>query len=361
MSNIKVSSDIDTFLKKSTKAEAATFLGLDAKAPLASPTFTGTLQTSNISSEDNSNLLIKTNDDNVDSITIQTGDGYTSGSAAGNINIKAGGGLGGGNIDFFNAGFNSARIGSVGFLAGGVGTPTLFVTKSSGGSSTKNSVSIGTGDFPQATLDVNGDLKFRDFASTSRSTGASALNPIQNYQPATDDTVCNLCVDTAGNVVRGSQEATWTFTRAQLNALSTQRTNLLSAPASGQCIVIEETNWLVEVDLAKAYQATNVKLICEMLGVNENSVGTQITKDNLNQIAGILKTANDDAVAAGEPATSSFGLYHRDVPDLARIYRFDVPLTIRAVNGAGVANNFPDNFVSVKLKIKYRVFDSTTF
>ena len=72
---------------------------------------------------------------------------------------------------------------------------------------------------------------------------------------------------------------------------------------------------------------------------------------NLNQVAQILKTAN----------TNSFGLYHRDVPDLARIYRFDVPLTIRAVNGDGVANNFPDNFVSVKLKIKYRLFDKDTF
>ena len=203
---------------------------------------------------------------------------------------------------------------------------------------------------------------FNDFiTSGARSTGASALNPVQNFQPATDDTVSNLCVDSSGNVIRGSQEATWTFTRAQLNALSTNRTDLLSAPASGQCIVIEETNWLVEVDLTKAYQATNVNLKCEMLGVNANSVGTQMVKGNLNQIAEILKTANTDAVPAGGPSTSPFGLYHRDVPDLARIYRFDVPLTIRAVNGDGVANNFPDNFVSVKLKIKYRLFDKDTF
>ena len=199
------------------------------------------------------------------------------------------------------------------------------------------------------------------FTATARSHDVSAINPVQSFQPATDDTVANLCVDPEGNVVKGSQEATWTFTRAQLNALSTNRTDLLSAPASGQCIVIEETNWLVEVDLTKAYQATNVNLKCEMLGVNANSVGTQMVKGNLNQIAEILKTANTDAVPAGGPSTSPFGLYHRDVPDLARIYRFDVPLTIRAVNGDGVANNFPDNFVSVKLKIKYRVFDASTF
>tara|TARA_R110001632_G_scaffold163655_3_gene282023 strand:- start:20 stop:625 length:606 start_codon:yes stop_codon:yes gene_type:complete len=191
----------------------------------------------------------------------------------------------------------------------------------------------------------------------------SSISPSTSFLPETDDTIVNVCVDPLGRVVRGSQEATWTFDRAQLNAWasSTVRTNLLESPGADKCVVIEETNWLVEVDLTKAYQSTNVNLKCEMLGVNQYSVGTQIVKDNLNNIAGILKTANDDAVAAGQPSTSSFGLYHRDVPDLARIYRFDVPLTIRAVNGAGVANNFPDNFVSVKLKIKYRVFDKDTF
>ena len=203
----------------------------------------------------------------------------------------------------------------------------------------------------KASPNLTGDVKLGDFNSTSRSAGASALDPVQNNQPASDDTVANLCVDSAGNVVRGSQEATWTFNSTQLNALTSTRINLLDSPGAGKCVVIEETNWLIEVDLLKAYQATNVNLKCEMLGVNENSVATQITAANMNQIAQILKTAN----------TNSFGLYHRDVPDLARIYRFGVPMTIRATNGAGATNVFPDNFKSVKLKIKYRVFDSTTF
>ena len=194
---------------------------------------------------------------------------------------------------------------------------------------------------------------FADMQGPSESIDFSSITPLTNFTPETDDTVVNVCVDPLGKVVRGSQEATWTFDRAQLNAWqsSTVKTNLLESPGAGKCVVIEETNWLVEVDLTKAYQATNVNLKCEMLGVNSNSVGTQIVKGNLNQIAEILKTAN----------TSSFGLYHRDVPDLAKIYRFDVPLTIRAVNGLGVANDFPDNFVSIKLKIKYRVFNKDTF
>ena len=225
--------------------------------------------------------------------------------------------------------------------------PSKTITVTNGDGSTR------TITIPHLGRSVNLSSGKTKFTATARSHDVSALNPVQSFQPATDDTVANLCVDPEGNVVRGSQEATWTFDRTQLNAWqsNTLRTDLLSAPASGQCIVIEETNWLVEVDLTKAYQETNVSLKCEILGVNANSVGTQIVKGNLNQIAEILKTAN----------TSSFGLYHRDVPDLARIYRFDVPLTIRAVNGDAAANNFPDNFVSVKLKIKYRVFDASTF
>ena len=201
------------------------------------------------------------------------------------------------------------------------------------------------------TATLSEDVKLSDFTSTSRSTGATALDPIQNNQPASDDTITELCVDPSGNVVRGSQEATWTFTRAQLNALTSVRVNLLNSPGADKCVVVEETNWLIEVDLTKTHQLTDVTLKCEMLGTSANSVATQITKDNLNNVSGILSVAN----------TNSFGLYHRDVPDLARIYRFDVPMTIRATTGTGSAGTFPDNFVSVKLKIKYRVFDSTTF
>ena len=117
----------------------------------------GTLQASNITPNGDSHLLIKTNDDTGNGITIQTGTNATS--SAGNLNIKAGRGLGGGNIDFFSDTFHAVRIdSSSSFLAGGVGTPTLYVTKSSGSSINKNSVSIGTGSIPQATLDVGGNV-----------------------------------------------------------------------------------------------------------------------------------------------------------------------------------------------------------
>ena len=316
---------------------------LDAKAPIASPVFTGV-----VTQIDNTNATLKLGD-NLGTVLKTSSDGFqlidVNSSDAVRINIPNS--MAPGYSMSMNAGAGTFDI-----LANegtNIGAGDLHVAKSTGVDTTSK-LGIRT-KTPDAALDVDGDVKFSDFASTSRSTGASALNPIQNYQPATDDTVCNLCVDTAGNVVRGSQEATWTFDSTQLNALTSVRVNLLNSPGADKCVVVEETNWLIEVDLLKAYQATNVTLKCEMLGVNENSVATQITAANLNQVAQILKTAN----------TNSFGLHHRDVPDLVRIYRFDVPMTIRATNGAGATNVFPDNFVSVKLKIKYRVFDKDTF
>ena len=134
------------------------------------------------------------------------------------------------------------------------------------------------------TLDVDGDVKLSDFTSTSRSTGATALNPVQNFQPATDATVTNLCVDTAGNIVRGSQEATWTLNRAQLNALTATKVNLLSSPGSGKCIVVEDSNWLIEVDLTKAAQTTPsyAYMRDSMPGQSIYKVATQITAANLS-------------------------------------------------------------------------------
>ena len=195
---------------------------------------------------------------------------------------------------------------------------------------------------------------FNNFTAVSRLStnfGTAELTPIQNFQPATDDTLANLCVDASGNVVRGSQEATFAFNRTQLNALTGQKITLLSAPGPGKCVVLEDSHWLIEIDPSKATAATPVDLTCEIVNFQTQfKVATQLTAANLNTIAGGLKTAGE----------GNFGMYSRDVPQLDRISQFNKPMTIRAKNSSGVVN-FPDNFVGVKLKIKYRVWDSTTF
>ena len=247
---------------------------------------------------------------------------------------------------------DGGTISLAGYSAGGSGGLGKFLTASVNGTSI-DAVSLNASS-GNVNLTGSAGVKFTNFTSISRSTdpGTAVINPVQNFRAGTNlDTLANLCLDSSGNVVRGSQEATFVFNRTQLNALTGQKINLLSAPGSGKCIVIEDSHWLIEIDPSEATAATPVDLTCEIVNFQTQfKVATQLTAANLNTIAGGLKTAGE----------GNFGMYSRDVPQLDRISQFDKPMTIRAKNSSGVVN-FPDNFLSVKLKIKYRVWDSTTF
>jgi hypothetical protein len=202
-----------------------------------------------------------------------------------------------------------------------------------------------TGTATFADVDADG-VKLSDFTATSRSTNLSQLSPTQNNQPATDDTVTELCVDPSGNVVRGSQEATWTFTRAQLNSLAQgTRYDLLSAPGTDKCICVEESNWLIESDSTQSgtYEAD---ITCEISGATVFSVATRVTASRLTTLSG--------SVFGGK------AIYTRDVPETDKMLAFNKPMTIR-IPGHNQPDNFPAKLVSAKLKIKYRVFDKATF
>ena len=186
-------------------------------------------------------------------------------------------------------------------------------------------------------------IEFNAYVSTSTKAGANALDPIQTQQALTADTLAELCVDPEGKVVRGSQEATWTFTNAQLNALTNAKITLLSAPGSGKIIVVEESNWLMESTVPGSGNFLS-NLVCEIDGISSNAVATQMI------------TARMTELAAG--TFGGLGIYSRDVPELNRVYRSNVPMTIRAPGGI---NSFPSRCISIALKIKYRVFDKNTF
>jgi len=71
-------------------------------------------------------------------------------------------------------------------------------------------------------------------------------------------------------------------------------------------------------------------LTCEIDGITSNSVATQMVKARMEEIS--------------VPAFGGLGIYSRDVPELNRVYRFNVPMTIRSPNGA---NQFPSRCISV--------------
>jgi hypothetical protein len=197
----------------------------------------------------------------------------------------------------------------------------------------------------KAAITADGDKnKFDLYTSVSVKAGATAIGPIQSQQALTEDTLATLTVDPNGNIVRGSQEATWSFTNAQLNALTNTKVTLLSAPGSGKAIVLEDSNWFMVSDSSTTSGSFGSDLTCEIDGISTSAVATQMVKARMEEIS--------------VPAFSGLGIYSRDVPELNRVYRFNAPMTIRAKSGA---NQFPTRCTSISLKIKYRVFDSSTF
>jgi len=223
-------------------------------------------------------------------------------------------------------------LSSVGSLYLGANAASIYLRPESYGSSSL-----------QAVYDSAGQWNWSVYTATAVSSGASALSPNQGFQAGSQDTLAELCVDPSGNVVRGSQEATWTFTNAQLNALTNAKITLLSAPGSGKIIVVEESNWLMESTVPGSGNFLS-NLVCEIDGISSNAVATQMI------------TARMTELAAG--TFGGLGIYSRDVPELNRVYRSNVPMTIRAPGGI---NSFPSRCISIALKIKYRVFDKNTF
>ena len=154
-------------------------------------------------------------------------------------------------------------------------------------------------------------IKFLDqldaaaYTATATATGATAINPNQNFYPSGpgSDTTTDLAVDQAGNVVRTTQEATWNLTRAQV------------------------------------YQI-----------LQDGNVADEIAVINGQRI-------NDIAFAGGSANTS--GIYEHDTgySTLNRTYKPNTATTIRRVN-TGALNTGITNML---IKIRYRVYDTATF
>ncbi len=192
-------------------------------------------------------------------------------------------------------------------------------------------------------LTISGSIDFGDYTSTSVTT-TSALNPNQNNQAPTYDTLATLAVDPSGNVVRGDQEGTWTFTRAQLQATLGQ--TLISAPGSGKAIIIHQVDWMVK------YTGTSTGSTSQRLELRQatqtSTVGT-IAVFPGQQINEITNFSGDTS-----------GFYSRDTPSGqvdARYYKNNTATTIAKTT----SGNFPSGLTSISIKIKYRLYDVNTF
>ena len=213
----------------------------------------------------------------------------------------------------------------------------------------KNNGRVGIGTTgPGAMLDVDGSFKLSDFASISVATTGS-LSPNQNYQASTQDTLADLTVDPSGNVVRGMQEGTWTFTKAQLDG--NLGMTLISAPGTNKAVIVYESSWMIKYNSTGAISA-NQKY--EIRQASNTGIGiiAVLPGAKINEIL-----SNGQTMPGG--GASAYGFYSRDVPADAggRTFKTNTATTLHK----NVSNQLPGGVQTVSIKLRYRIYDATTF
>ena len=190
-----------------------------------------------------------------------------------------------------------------------------------------------------------GDITFNTYDSTSVATTGS-LNPNQSNQAPTQDTLAQLCVDPSGNVVRGEQEGTWTFTRAQLNAALNY--TLISAPGTDKGIIVTESDWMIKFSsTGSAVSGNQTYDIRQANYATTNATISTLPGARINEIIGI----------SGTVPNPSYGWVSRDIPLTTRTYKTNVATTLNKKTN----DQLPTNVVSISIKLKYRIFDADTF
>ena len=195
----------------------------------------------------------------------------------------------------------------------------------------------------------SGTIIFDPYTANAVETTGS-LNPNQSFQAASEDTLAVLAVDPDGNVVRGSQEGTWTFTKAELDALTTTTTigtTLISAPGANKAIIVEESNLMIKYS-GTGTMSSNSFVIRQ---ANNGDATAEITRLPSGQINTIMSSA---------PANPSYGFYSRDLPLYNNDGRSFVTNKATFINRINT-NATPTNLVSISIKLKYRIFNTNTF
>tara|TARA_R110002126_G_scaffold116309_2_gene255680 strand:- start:1059 stop:2837 length:1779 start_codon:yes stop_codon:yes gene_type:complete len=212
-------------------------------------------------------------------------------------------------------------------------------------------VSLVTDGKPEITVD-KGTIVFDNYTATAvATTGSLTVN--QGQQAPTENTLANICVDPDGNVVRGSQELTWTFTKAQLDALATTTsggTQLIQAPGANKAVIVEESNWMVKYSgtgsmSQNGFEIRQATVVLADAGISRIPSG---------QINNIMSSAQ------GTPTNPSYGFYSRDLPQYnndGRTYKTNAQTVLMRIN----TNPTPANLVSISIKLKCRLFNATTF
>ena len=191
---------------------------------------------------------------------------------------------------------------------------------------------------------------FLDYYSSTSVTTTGSLSPNLSMQAPSQDTLSTLAVDPSGNVVRGEQEGTWTFTRAQLNTTLGQ--TLISAPGAGKAVVVTYSDWMIK------YSATG------SVGTSQSYIVRQANIPQAQASVSILPALRINEMinsSQGTPTNPSYGFYTRDIPtgsgSQGRTYKTNTATTFHK----STSDALPAGVISISIKLRYRVFDGTTF
>jgi hypothetical protein len=201
---------------------------------------------------------------------------------------------------------------------------------------------------PGAKLDVDGNFKLSDFTATAVATSGS-LSPNQNYQASSQDTLADLAVDPSGNVVRGMQEGTWTFTAAQLN--TSLGNTLIEAPGVNKAVIVYESSWMIKYN---ATGAINANQRYEIRQASNTGIGpiTQLPGAKINEIL-----SQGQSMPGG--GASAYGFYSRDVPADAggRTFKTNTATTLHR----NTNSTLPSGVQTISIKLRYRIYNANTF
>ena len=206
--------------------------------------------------------------------------------------------------------------------------------------------SSGTNIINTKITDNSGFYALDNYTATAVST-TGPIDPNQNAQAASQDTLATLSVDPTGNIVRGEQEATFTFTLAQLNATLGQ--TLISAPGAGKAVVITYTDWMMK------YSSTG--------SVNNQLEIRQANLAQTNASVSVLPALRFNEIVNQSQSGSApfYGFYTRDIPtgsgSQGRTYAVNKATTFHKQT----SSPYPSGLTSISIKIRYRIFDVSTF
>jgi hypothetical protein len=216
------------------------------------------------------------------------------------------------------------------------------------------------GDFASTgtSLRIAGKMKMDQMAGTVYGIGLSSLSTALTNQSVLSntggaDTTSDLGVDSAGNVVRTTQEATWNINRTQWNSITTSAggVTLLSAPGTNKFIIVEKVTFLMKYtyNSSNSFAApTNQKFEIRQVGGSSDTLAVM----SWNHMNSIL-------FGNGSGSGARFGIYEHDTgfSTLNRVYKPNQPVTVnRKTTG-----NLPSNVNSIFVKMRYRVFDAASF